>query len=151
MMTFMNWPIADTRTSLFTGKNRPMATPDNTAIAELPVFDADDFMERMDEDVDLVREVIAIFLEDAPDLMAALETAVAGGQEKAIERAAHTLKGAAANISAIRLQQSAHRLERLFRDGDVPSKETVERLAGDIADGYAALTPILQGYLTRNQ
>lgn len=80
-----------------------------------PVFDSDDFLRRIDGDAELLSEVLGIFLEDTPNLMAELVSGIKSKNAMAVERAAHTLKGAAANISASRLQLLCQRLQMLVR------------------------------------
>ena len=80
-----------------------------------PVFDYEDFLHRIDGDIDLLKEVIGIFLEDTPALLANLYAGIRIGDAEAVERAAHTLKGSAANISAKRLQQLAHHVQQALK------------------------------------
>lgn len=82
---------------------------------DAPVFDADDFLHRLDSDVDLLNEVLEIFLEDTPELIAALISGMKDKNVPAVERAVHTLKGAAANISAKRLHSVCQRIQTLVR------------------------------------
>ena len=116
----------------------------DTPIPSLPVFDYDDFLERMDGDMDLLKEVVEIFLEDAPNLVAALRLAVRAGNAEAMERAAHTLKGAAANISAKRLQQLSHIMQEMIKKGQIAH---LERLFGDIETHYEVLDRVLRARL----
>jgi len=125
-------------------KEPPMMSATDTPVPSLPVFDYDDFMERMDGDMDLLKEVIEIFLEDAPNLVAALRSAVRNRNAEAMERAAHTLKGAAANISAKRLQQLSHVMQEMVKKGEVSQ---VERLLGDMEMHYEVLDRVLRARL----
>lgn len=117
----------------------------NTTVEALPVFDYDDFLERMDGDMDLLREVIEIFLEDAPGLMGALRLAIHGGKKDAMERAAHTLKGAAANISAKGLQSLSGKIQEMIKKGEVTQ---IEKLLGEMETHYDTLDRILRSHLT---
>ncbi|MFZ2807470.1 MAG: Hpt domain-containing protein [Desulfosalsimonadaceae bacterium] len=121
-----------------------MMNATDTPVPSLPVFDYDDFMERMDGDMDLLKEVIEIFLEDAPNLVAALRLAVSNRNGEAMERAAHTLKGAAANISAKRLQQLSHIMQETIKKGDVAH---MERLFTDMETHYEVLDRVLRARL----
>ena len=46
-----------------------MASTKETFGMSSPVFDYDDFLHRIDGDVDLLKEVILIFLKDTPELL----------------------------------------------------------------------------------
>jgi len=59
----------------------------------------------------LVARMIAIFLDNAPQRVAAATRAAAAGDAPVVERAAHSLKSMAANIGARRLQDAAEILE----------------------------------------
>jgi HPt (histidine-containing phosphotransfer) domain-containing protein len=117
----------------------------DTPVQALPVFDYDDFMERMDGDVDLLKEVIEIFLEDAPILMGALRLAIRDGKKDAMERAAHTLKGAVANISAKGLQRLSSNMQEMIKKGDVTH---IEILLGKMEIHYEKLDRALRSHLT---
>lgn len=117
----------------------------DTPVAALPVFDYDDFMERMDGDMELLKEVLEIFLEDAPNLMGALRLAIRGGDKDAMERAAHTLKGAAANISAKALQRLSSNMQEMIKKGEVVN---IEKLLGNMEAHYEALDKALRSHLT---
>lgn len=112
---------------------------------DAPVFDADDFLHRIDGDTDLLNEVLGIFLEDTPVLMASL---ISGMKEKnvpAVERAAHTLKGAAANISAKRLHLLCQRIQILVRqDAEADLTPLVAVLENHFHDLDQALRGVLK-------
>ena len=67
------------------------------------------------EDEDFLGEIIGIFLSDMPLRISELETGVATGETDKFMRAAHSIKGSAANLGALRLQDSAERLEKQAR------------------------------------
>lgn len=108
------------------------------------VFDYDDFLYRIDGDVDLLKEVIEIFLKDTPVLLADLYSAIKSGDTNAVERAAHTLKGAAANISAIKMQSLSQQIQLALRENDATG---LESFVGDFEDNYEKLDQVLRGYL----
>lgn len=58
-----------------------------------------------------LREIIGLFLEDTPRQIAALESSLAGADAPRFIRAAHSIKGSAANMGALRLRASAEQLE----------------------------------------
>ncbi|MBI4517040.1 MAG: Hpt domain-containing protein [Deltaproteobacteria bacterium] len=82
------------------------------------VLDMDTALERLEGDHDLLRELVQLFLEEVPDLTRTIHGAVEQRQAKALQQAAHSLKGAAANLSATAVAESAKRLEHMGRDND---------------------------------
>lgn len=83
--------------------------------AELKVFDREEALERLDDDVELLDELIEIFLEDTPALVEELRQAIVQGDALVSERLAHSLKGAALNLSCMRMQQIAREMEAAAR------------------------------------
>jgi two-component system sensor histidine kinase/response regulator len=77
-----------------------------------------ELLERVESDEDLLRELLALFQEDLPWSRAALQTAIAGGDPREIERAAHRLKGMLANLSAKTPASLAAEIESAARAGD---------------------------------
>jgi two-component system sensor histidine kinase/response regulator len=88
-----------------------------------PSFDRADLMERLDGDLELISELVQIFLEDAPQLVEELGTAIARGDATQVNRSAHSLKGSASNFSAGPVVASASRLEQIGKLGDLSLAE----------------------------
>lgn len=74
-------------------------------------------LERVDGDRELLREVVKLFLDEAPQLVLNLRTAIERDECKALERVAHSLKGSAGNFGAAKVVSAALRLEELGRSG----------------------------------
>jgi HPt (histidine-containing phosphotransfer) domain-containing protein len=72
-------------------------------------------LSRVGGDVQLLKEIAVLFLEDYPKSLTALHEAVAGGDAKAVERAAHSLKGSVANFGAAAAFESARSIEESAR------------------------------------
>ncbi|WP_298927422.1 response regulator [uncultured Ramlibacter sp.] len=85
-----------------------------------------EFRDFDDQDLSMTREVVGLFLGDAPARLQAMEDALAAGDAQALARAAHALKGAASNIGAIALQQTCGQLEDDARTA-IPA-DAVQRL-----------------------
>jgi CheY-like chemotaxis protein len=64
-------------------------------------------------------DIVKVFMRDAPVRMSALRQAAGSGEARAIERAAHAFKSAAATIHAVRLAELLQELERNGRSGAV--------------------------------
>jgi signal transduction histidine kinase/DNA-binding response OmpR family regulator len=84
---------------------------------------------RVDGDANLLGELAGLFLADSARLLSAVEEAVARGDAKALERAAHALKSSVGNFAAHAAFQAAARLEMLGRQGDLAEAQ----------EAYAAL------------
>ncbi|MFH1279774.1 MAG: response regulator [Candidatus Eisenbacteria bacterium] len=81
-------------------------------------------LELLDGDRDLFREMVGIFLEEAPRLVSDLEKALTDEDRDGIERAAHSLKGSVGNLAAPGTYEAARVLELAAREGraeDVPA------------------------------
>lgn len=75
------------------------------------VFDHDRALAMLADDVDLLAEVIAVFLETVPELLRELEAALSARDYREVERLAHGVKGAALNVHALRIRQRAAEVE----------------------------------------
>lgn len=71
-----------------------------------------------EDDPGLLVELIDLYLADAPQRMCEIENALATCDWKLLERAAHTLKSASANIGALSLSALCRELEFKARSGD---------------------------------
>ena len=76
-------------------------------------------LNRLGVDLELVTELIELFLEESPKLLADVQLAVQRRDAKAIERTAHRLKGSAGNFGMNATVATALRLEVLGRTGDL--------------------------------
>jgi two-component system sensor histidine kinase/response regulator len=87
-------------------------TPSGAAV---PAFERAAALERMGGDRALLSEVIQVFLEDCPIRVAAIRAAIDVRDADGLCREAHALKGAAGNLSAVSLFETAEILEQLGR------------------------------------
>jgi two-component system sensor histidine kinase/response regulator len=83
------------------------------------VFNLADALERVEGDRELLAEMIGLFLEECPDLVAEMRSALTAQDAAALHHAAHTLKGSVGNFSARRAFAAALTLEKLGRAGDL--------------------------------
>jgi HPt (histidine-containing phosphotransfer) domain-containing protein len=81
-------------------------------------LDREAALTRVGGDLELLQEIAGLFLEDTPNLVAAIEEAAAGNDAKGLERAAHTLKGSVSNFGAANSYEAALDLEKMGRAGD---------------------------------
>jgi HPt (histidine-containing phosphotransfer) domain-containing protein len=68
-------------------------------------------------DQQLLRELVGIFVDDGPKRLDALRAAMSSADAQQLEQIAHSLKGSAAILGAVRLQESALALEESAHDG----------------------------------
>jgi HPt (histidine-containing phosphotransfer) domain-containing protein len=95
---------------------------------------------------DETARIIALFLEDAPRLIAQLEGASALPDLDAMRDAAHTLKSSSANVGAMALSTSAKRVELGARAMKLDRPAVAVALV--IAE-YARARMALQGYVSQ--
>jgi two-component system sensor histidine kinase/response regulator len=74
---------------------------------------------RLMDDEELIRLVVDGFLEDLPRQITALKAALEARDAPGVERQAHTLKGASANVGGERLREVAYEMEQAARAGDL--------------------------------
>jgi len=80
-------------------------------------FDKDAALGRVGGDIDLLKEIARLFLDDCPRSLTELREAAARNDCSAVERSAHTLKGASANFGATRLVSAALDIEKMGHAG----------------------------------
>ncbi len=68
-------------------------------------------LRELSDDGEFLKEIAGIFLSDTPERIAELERSQAAGDTVTFTRAAHSIKGSAANIGATALGAIASRLE----------------------------------------
>ncbi len=84
-----------------------------------PIFDRAGMLARLMDDEELIRLVVDGFLEDLPRQITALKAALEARDAPGVERQAHTLKGASANVGGERLREVAYEMEQAARAGDL--------------------------------
>jgi HPt (histidine-containing phosphotransfer) domain-containing protein len=104
----------------------------------LPIVDADVIQSLKDlggdEDPGLFVEVVDLFLADAQKRLQVLERALASGDVKLLERTAHSLKSASANVGALRFSKLCFEIELRGRQAKT---DGVCELVGEAARLYA--------------
>ena len=75
-------------------------------------------LQRMANDMELYRDLVANFEKDAPRFVERLRHAVDASDMESVHRSAHSLKGLAQNVGAESVAASASELERAARAGD---------------------------------
>lgn len=76
-------------------------------------------LELLEGDTELLREVAALFLDDCANRLSRLRDALREGDSKALELAAHSIKGSVSNFAARRAAAAALAVELIARSGDL--------------------------------
>ena len=97
-------------------------------------------LERVEGDHELLAEMIHLFQEDVPQLLGAMRSALQSGDMALLERSAHSMKGAAGNLSAPLTAEAASQLEESAKKKDTESLKA--RLAA-LEDAVGRLLPAL--------
>jgi CheY-like chemotaxis protein len=98
--------------------NRVPPAPTTQVAAASRVLDTAALLERVEGDRDLLEELVQLFTQECPANMAAIRQAQDDRDVPLLERLAHTLKGASANLGAQRVFASASELEAHARAED---------------------------------
>ena len=88
------------------------------------IIDVSEVLERVDGDKELLGELVELFLEESPSMLADVKEAVARNDAKALEYAAHTLKGSVGNFWAKDACEAAFVLEEAARARSLSGAET---------------------------
>lgn len=106
----------------------------------------EEFQTMMGDDGDeIVQELVAIFLEDTPDLLAKMRQGAEARDVEQIWRTAHTLKSSSANLGVMELSSLCREIEMLGKAGML--EESIEKSAHietEYARAKQALNTLLQ-------
>jgi HPt (histidine-containing phosphotransfer) domain-containing protein len=80
-------------------------------------FDPESLWRRLDHDRSLLREVVAVFAVEAPQLLVRIEEGIRGGSAGDVKRASHKLKGSLLQFSARAAVAVAQELEEKAENG----------------------------------
>lgn len=103
----------------------PAATP---VVAETQVIDPDRLAAATGDDAELAREILAIFADGLPELLARIEAAARQDDFSRLAAVAHELKGSAGNVGALPLSQAATAVEAAAKQGRQDAR-AMKRLA----------------------
>ncbi len=87
--------------------------------AQLRQLDESLALSRVGGDIDLLKEVIGLFLDDYPGTFEKIKSAVAASDATALEHHAHSLKGSVSTFGAGRAFEAAFELEKQGRNKDL--------------------------------
>ena len=87
------------------------------------LIDREELMERVDDDLELMQQILELYMRDYPCLLADMHQAIASGDAPALQHAAHTLKGMLGNLSAHSTARVALELEMMGRQKELSEAE----------------------------
>jgi HPt (histidine-containing phosphotransfer) domain-containing protein len=105
------------------------------------VFDKAVALSRVGGDLELLKEIAVLFLEDYPKSLSELRAAIEAGDAKGVERTAHGLKGSVSNFGAEPAVNAALQLETMGRARQLVE---VEQVLHSLELALAALRPELE-------
>ena len=117
------------------------APPARSAAASVePAFEPAEILARVEGDRALLSELVELFRDEAPHLLAELRRCVEAGDSRGVQDAAHALKGCVGNFGAPAATDAALALEHLGRDDDlreagprlIELEQEVERLRSSL-------------------
>ncbi len=106
-----------------------------TEIIDMSAFDQ--FVALWGSDAtEIIQEIVGIFLDNAPQLLADMGTALDAGDMRELRRLAHTLKSNSATVGARSFSERCQALEDAARHGDI---ERAHWLLEQIDDAFPAV------------
>ena len=94
---------------------------------------------------EFLREITGIFLEDTPLRLAELDESLLSGDTGRFTRAAHSIKGSAANLGAAALRTAAEKLENQSRSQGLANvADLVAQVKAEFARAEATLKQIVE-------
>jgi signal transduction histidine kinase/DNA-binding response OmpR family regulator len=144
MSDYLAKPLEPQKLASALDKWLPAAAPDAVAgveeemqmhTSDSPVWDTTGLMERAMGDAAFAQELTGIFIGEVGALLSELETAAGANDCTKAGRIAHTIKGAAANVGAVAVRETAYAAESATRTNSVDElKRTLPQLREAVAE-----------------
>ncbi len=112
-----------------------------------PVFDKTGLMARLMDDEALARKVVKGYLEDIPRQIEFLKEYVRAGGTVQVERQAHTIKGASANVGGEAMRAKAFDIEKMAKAGDL---EAVVARVPELESQFARLKKAMDRFINQD-
>jgi len=107
------------------------------------ILDGRALLAQVDGDVRLLRKLASLFLADCPTMLSSVRKAIASGDARSLQRAAHALKGSIANFAAKGSFKAALKLETMGRSGELTAADeayvALEREVGRLQRALAVV------------
>ena len=117
------------------------ALPGSLRSSTVPIWDREALRERLMGDEELAAELVQVALDDLPKQLRKLEGDVATEKISILERSAHTIKGAAANLGAESLSAVAESMERAAKQGD---RQFLRDTIGKLTEEFEELRKLME-------
>jgi two-component system sensor histidine kinase/response regulator len=109
-----------------------------------PPLNLDLFSERLEGDVELMRELASLYIAEYPGQLNELRLALTGANAQRLRMAAHSIVGTATNFSAMAAAGAARVLEGMGESGNLSNAaEAVDALAAELHRLHLALAAFL--------
>jgi HPt (histidine-containing phosphotransfer) domain-containing protein len=82
-----------------------------------PAINHDELLERVDNDTELLRDLVELFLDDLQERLDGIDDAIKQDDLNLLHECAHALKGSVANFAASAALEAATRLTEMAREG----------------------------------
>ena len=100
----------------------------------METLDREQLLQNVDGDAELLREIVELFFESSVEIVQNLRVAVTDENADGVNRTAHQLKGALANVGACAAADAAARLEKLGSGGALAGAgDVLTSLEGELA------------------
>lgn len=126
-----------------TSPHRGQPTDVQPMAAETAVLDVDASLRRLGGDRNILIELAKMFAEDSPGLVDAIEQGIEQARYSDAGRAAHSLRGLAANFGAARLMHRLRELEAALAQG---KREGSLTLMGPVSEEKLRLQEALKAH-----
>ncbi|MDP8206318.1 MAG: response regulator [Candidatus Electryonea clarkiae] len=91
------------------------------------IFDREGFLERIDNDMEMLKMLVGVFVDDAPKQFVILGKALEEKDARIVHRKAHALKGAAGNVGAAAIRKLAYQMETAGKEEDIDKADILFR------------------------
>jgi HPt (histidine-containing phosphotransfer) domain-containing protein len=108
-------------------------------------LNADGLIKSFENDQDLFKELVEIFLDDSPQMLNTLRESLKRTDAKNFKRTAHSLKGMLRNFQAESAAETAYELEQIGEKGRFDEADhIIDSLAGQLDDVAQKLKQIIK-------
>ena len=117
------------------------ADDDSTSDRDTKLFDRNAFLRKLDDDLELYRELLDDFIQGTNDYFKDIEDGRREDDFEKIRISAHSIKGSAGSIEAAQMQAAAYAVEKAAKD---QQKEQISETMDDLEMEFEILSEILK-------
>ncbi len=108
------------------------------------IFDKDKALKMFEDDVEFLKELVEIFINDTPEHMSEIKEAVNCRNSEALGKSAHKLKGSVANFGKNATIDTAFKLETMGKEKNL---DGVEEVYGTLVKDVESLVNALKEFV----